>query len=161
MTKLNLGCGADYLVDYVNIDKNCKADINRDLLDQLPFDPESVDEVLASHLLEHFGFAEVPIFISRVNKVLKKGGLFHIRVPDIEKSMRNFLENKDDKKWSWWILEIYGGQWNPGEFHKSGYTKERLIYLMKELGFKVGEDLPPRIKDNLNITEINIKFIKE
>ena len=53
--KLNIGCGSDYRKGFVNIDRGiARCDLTLDLEDaKLPFDDNSVDYILASHVLEH------------------------------------------------------------------------------------------------------------
>jgi len=80
-TKINLGCGNNYLEGYVNVDFNSKykTDILADLEYKLPFEDNSVDEVYCSHVLEHLrNFLSVLKEIERITKV---GALVHIRVP--------------------------------------------------------------------------------
>lgn len=55
MRRLNLGCGREQIIGWINIDKNpsCGPDMVRDLEKGLPFDDNSVDEVQAKHIIEH------------------------------------------------------------------------------------------------------------
>ena len=54
--KLNLGCGDLILEGYNNCDLyNPKADTKCDVT-KLPFGNESVEEILAQHIIEHFDF---------------------------------------------------------------------------------------------------------
>ena len=56
--KLNLGCGSKILADYTNVDKfnYYKPQITHDLeVTPYPFEDDSVDEILLSHVLEHIG----------------------------------------------------------------------------------------------------------
>ena len=53
--KLNVGCGSDIREDYLNVDARelPGVDVVADVR-QLPFEPRSVDELYASHTIEHF-----------------------------------------------------------------------------------------------------------
>ena len=56
--KLNLGCGSKILDGYINVDKfdYYKPDIVHDLETfPYPFENNSIDEILVSHVLEHIG----------------------------------------------------------------------------------------------------------
>ena len=58
-----------------------QVDVIRDLEDaDLPFDDNSVDFVLCSHILEHIR-NYIPL-MKEIHRVLKPGGILHIRVPE-------------------------------------------------------------------------------
>jgi SAM-dependent methyltransferase len=80
--KLNLGCGATYLENYVNLDWNSltQVDVSHNLNElPYPFDDNSFDEILASHVLEHL---DRPFDImTEMHRILRPGGLLHIKVP--------------------------------------------------------------------------------
>jgi predicted SAM-dependent methyltransferase len=145
--RLNLGCSVDLLDDYINIDNNFpNADLKHDLLKPLPFDDNTVTEILASHLLEHFNYIETAIILKDWYRVLKKGGILHIRVPDMEQVCRDYLNSNKQRRLNWAMIEIYGGQWNEGEFHKNGFDEHSLKYFVKNQGFKFKKKLEPRRK---------------
>ena len=52
---VHLGCGPDYLPDFLNVDGNIqrKKDLWLDLRNKLPFATESVRFIYCSHMLEH------------------------------------------------------------------------------------------------------------
>lgn len=56
-SKLNLGCGFNKKPGYINVDKmaDCNPDQVVDLEKPWPFPDNSIDEVLANHVLEHVG----------------------------------------------------------------------------------------------------------
>ena len=84
--KLNLGCGFRKLDGYVNVDKQatCQPDMVLDL-EKLPWpsESESVEEVVASHVLEHLGQQpEVFLAIMRqLYRVMKPEAMARIIVP--------------------------------------------------------------------------------
>jgi len=81
MVKLNLGCGNDYRRGYLNCDssKRVKKDKFLDLEKSLPFEDDSVEEILANHVLEHVqNFNKLVI---EMHRILKKGALLKVRVP--------------------------------------------------------------------------------
>ena len=84
--KLNLGCGQNRLEGYVNVDR--EASMAPDVIMDMerfpwPFEDNSVDEVVAKHVLEHVGAtAEVFIGVMReLYRVCSGGALVHIAVP--------------------------------------------------------------------------------
>ncbi len=63
MIKLNLGCGDNILKDWINIDAyNDKAD-EKFNVEKLPYLDNSVDIILASHIIEHFTFKKAFIVL--------------------------------------------------------------------------------------------------
>ena len=84
--KLNLGCGQNRLDGYVNADREpaVEPDVVMDMEDcPWPFDTGSVDEVVASHVLEHVG-ADPQAFIrimQELYRVCRGGAIIHVAVP--------------------------------------------------------------------------------
>ena len=84
--KLNLGCGSKKLQGYINIDKydTYKPDIIHDLEKfPYPFEDNSINEILLSHVLEHIG-QNPDIFnsiIKELYRICVHGAKIDIRVP--------------------------------------------------------------------------------
>ena len=140
--KLNLGSGNSPLKDYINIDLHSPlANVCLDLTNKLPFSDNSIDEIYAKHLIEHFSISEWPIIKKDWYRVLKPDGLLTIECPDIDRCVKRFLDNSEGRKWSLWIRAIYGSQDynNPGQFHKNGFNLVKLTSDLKEEGFNIIE----------------------
>lgn len=79
---LNLGCGGDIRPGFINVDRATGPGIDV-LVDisasPMPFQDDSVDFVLCSHVLEHILDWEKVVF--DIYRMLKPGGLFELRVP--------------------------------------------------------------------------------
>lgn len=81
--KLNLGCGRDIKKGYINVDKLENPDVKHDLdVYPFPFKKNSVDFILASHILEHL--KEPLDFLEESQRILKRRGKMKIRVPHVE-----------------------------------------------------------------------------
>ena len=86
MKKLNLGCGSSVLDGYINVDKFSyyKPNLIHDLeIIPYPFDENSVDEIILSHVLEHIG-QDPEIFnkiVKELYRICKNDTLIHIYVP--------------------------------------------------------------------------------
>lgn len=80
--KLNLGCGRDKKVGYVNVDSSKQVNPDKvwDLeITPLPFEDNSIEEISAEHVLEH-----VNRFIPLVHdlwRISKNGAKINIKVP--------------------------------------------------------------------------------
>jgi predicted SAM-dependent methyltransferase len=113
----------------------------------LPFADQSAEEVVLSHVLEHFGYGDALILTTEMARVLTLGGKAVIEVPDIEWCLRKFLESPEppaytnpsydyntEHRWGLYAQSIWGDQHNDGLFHKWGYTEARLSGLLKHAG---------------------------
>ena len=90
--KLNLGCGVHKIEGYINIDMSSKykPDVIYDINKGLSFKDNSVDEIKASHILEHVN--DLIFVMNECWRVLKTEGILDIDVPDgeyLEWSMRD------------------------------------------------------------------------
>jgi len=82
--KLHLGCGNDYLEDWINVDNSPL--VNPDLLIDLEdkhclkmIEDNSIEEVRAYHVLEHI-HNFIPL-MKEIHRVCKKGAVIDIRCP--------------------------------------------------------------------------------
>ena len=91
---------------------------------------DTVDEVRASHCLEHFPHKQVPDVLKEWVRVLKPGGLLKIAVPDFEKIAKNYLNGGAQPTQSY----IMGGQIDADDFHKSLFDEGRLRALLAAVG---------------------------
>ena len=142
MIKLNLGCGNDIKEGYVNIDLYSeKADKKCDIK-YLPYENDSVDEILALHVIEHFDMKEGIEVLKEWYRVLKPNGKLVLETPDMEYSCKWFLEA--DKEWR---IKLYGHffawPWMKGQQHKFLYTETQLFECLKEVGFQETKRVAP------------------
>lgn len=79
--KLHLGCGNDYREGYVNCDisKEVKTDKVINLEEKLPFENDSIDEIIANHVLEHVQNF-IPL-MHELHRICKNGVKIKIKVP--------------------------------------------------------------------------------
>ena len=132
---LNLGCGSDYREGYINIDNytaNLKIDRVFDCNEPLDYPDESVEEILAIHLLEHLRPKGIDRVVKSWYRVLKKGGKLIIELPDFDSELKQALENQTDSGILKWI---FGNQERPGQDHLWGWNKIRLLNLLRDAGF--------------------------
>lgn len=76
--------------------KHIKKIMVRDVRKKLPFDDESIDFIYSSHLIEHLRKDEAEKVLRECIRVLKRGGLIRLVVPDLELMARNYLKEIED-----------------------------------------------------------------
>jgi SAM-dependent methyltransferase len=81
--KLNIGCGPYKQNGYINIDKNkvWEPDVVLDITNGLPYEDNTIDEIMAHHVIEHLDKNDVIKFIEQCYRKLKPNGVFDIIVP--------------------------------------------------------------------------------
>lgn len=118
--KLNLGAGATRLPGYMSVDIMGRADKYHDLGSlPWPFDDGGADEILASHVLEHFDLCAGRDFLAECRRILQPGGLLHLAVPDMDKFIRCQLK----RDWS----ELGGYQWVDLNHFMGGDMRETVV----------------------------------
>lgn len=139
--RLNLGCGDSRLPGHVNIDAvaSMAPDLVHDLAQPLPYADQSVDEVLAQDLLEHFDKYQRWLVAYDWARVLRVGGRLQVQVPDFARILRKLLWHRIDIV----IDQIFGETlWRSttylGHFgsHKWGYTRRSLCTFFGTLGIE-------------------------
>lgn len=136
MIRLNVGCGEILKEGYVNVDLFVQnPGIVQAPADSLPYSDSSVDEVFSSHLLEHITHGQTIKVLSEWFRVLRPGGTLQLVVPDLEWCLRNWLSLPESERWGFPLYTIFGLQIHPGEYHHTGFTVPRLIYLLQSVGF--------------------------
>jgi SAM-dependent methyltransferase len=84
--KLNIGCGFHKHPEFINVDSfpDCNPDVLWDLeRTPWPFEDDSVDEIVARHILEHLGQAPQTFFaiIKEIYRVVRHNGAVRVAVP--------------------------------------------------------------------------------
>ena len=83
---LHLGCGRRYFPGYVHVDIDSYPHIDyQEQLDNLHmFEDDSVDLIYSSHTLEYFDRIKVRSVLAEWRRVMKKGAVLRLAVPDFE-----------------------------------------------------------------------------
>lgn len=163
MIKLNLGSGGDYIEGYVNVDLYAeKADERYDIA-KLPYPDNSVDEIRAFHVIEHFDYMYGHEVLHEWHRVLKVNGRLHLETPDLEASCRELLSRDHDGQWKL-FGHMFSEPWvNPGLIHKMLYTEWLLRKSLNYAGFTKINRLPPSsnyLKDHPPHIFLNLEAIK-
>lgn len=159
MKLVNLGCGDTKLPDpWINVDtfhsmfavgtpERTAIDkignyVDAQLLEPLPFADNSVNGLLASHLLEHFNAQDGLKLLREVKRILAPGGSVLISVPDASYFRRVY---PDDRNVNWPMLFDTTDPNNPiptfttaalfFNEHAMLYTEDALWCIINEAGF--------------------------
>lgn len=119
--KLNLGSGGE-VEGYVSIDRKQGKEAY-----PLDYPDNSVNEVRASHILEHFNRGEVEKVLKDWVRVLKPGGCLKIAVPDFDW----IIDNRKDPKIQGYL---FGGQIDENDFHRVAFDADLLERLLRSAG---------------------------
>lgn len=145
---LNLGAGPLRLDGEIGVDlyPTAGADVQADLV-ALPFVARCADHVRADHVLEHVDQRLTLAVLLEAARVLKPGGVIEVGVPDLADYCRHWLDAGSDAMTKADLLRgIYGGQFHPGEYHRSGWDADLLVDMLGTAGFtdvEVGADDGP------------------
>jgi predicted SAM-dependent methyltransferase len=94
---LNLGSGERGFdaLNWINVDgfpfphTHHLADITR----RLPFEDASIDGIFFQHVLEHFPRETGVDLLQECHRILARGGVLRVAVPDAERILRTYIEN--------------------------------------------------------------------
>ena len=132
--RLNLGCGSQKIDNFIGVDLCTEADLHHDLKQPLPFEDNSIEEILAIHVIESFYQWEFPAVLKDWYRVLQSGGKITIEFTSLTDTINMYLGN--DKQHGHWGL--YGRQdvpIDPIVLHHYVYEKDELKELMEKTGF--------------------------
>lgn len=152
---VNLGPGLGGKEGWVNVDVfpgpfiDCVYDCRK----SLPFPDESVRGIFTEHFVEHIDYTEeLPYFLSECHRVLKKGGVLRIIVPDAGKFLeaycrggwdelkriRPLTEDLVDTHHACRYntrMELINVVFRQGHEHKFAYDFETLQFVLNRYGF--------------------------
>lgn len=138
--KLNIG-GGGWPGDHANA-KNPEGwtlvdrSVGKEAYPLTDYADNSVDEVYASHILEHFGHQQTQAIINEWVRVLKPGGRIRIAVPNFEWILDGIASNRVDN----YLGYIMGGQTDENDYHKTLFDRAGLTLQMQKAGL-VGCDV--------------------
>lgn len=125
MIRLDLGAGSVSLPGFTPL-----GNAHGRAIYPLPYADNSVGEIYASHVLEHFPRGRVPIVLRDWVRVLKPGGVIKIAVPDFNKIAESYIAGDQQ------ITEGYvmGGQVDEADYHKALFDSDKLRKLLASCG---------------------------
>jgi len=156
--KLHLGCGNKHIDDFINIDVRDleSVDLVEDIRTLKSFSADSVDLIYASHVLEHFGRREYMSVITNWFNILKPGGVLRICVPDFEKVVEHYNENKNLE-----VLRgfLYGGQNYEQNFHYCAWDFNTMKEDLNLVGFKDIKRYDWRLTEHSNVDDFSQAYL--
>lgn len=135
--RLNLGgCGEGFLDSripgFLTMDLREGADVVGDCADLSRFPDESVSDVYASNILEHWPIAKTVDVLKEWRRVLKPGGKLYVSVPDFDAAVKLYLKLGLVK---WLKFHLWGDQMHPLNYHYVCFTFASLAEDLHAAGF--------------------------
>jgi len=120
----------------LNAQKIDGVDFIGDISDLSQFEAESIDEIYASHVLEHVTQSKALDTLKGIHRILKPGGKFHISVPDLDVLAHTFINPLAPPEVKFQVMRIiFGGQVDEFDFHYFGWNEVFLFNFLKEAGY--------------------------
>lgn len=141
--KLNLGCGDDIRKGYCNID--CRnitgSDLICDVRNLKTIFSNSVDEIMAKDVLEHFPRNDTELTLKEWYRTLRSGGKLRLCFPNLRRIAERYLgigcddnlQHKIDADFTSYLL--YGGQDYNENFHCAIWDSRSISKVLRKVGF--------------------------
>ena len=178
--KINMGCGwRDFGPEWIHIDGGDYPHLDyKDINDLQQIDDETIELIYASHVIEYFDRSEVVDLLKEWKRVLKKGGILRVAVPNFETITD--LYNSGAYELDSFIGPLYGKMEMDGKsiFHKTVYDFRSIEKVLKSVGFTNIKQydwrhtehshhddhsqayLPHMDKDNGTLISLNVECVK-
>lgn len=136
---MNLHIGGQQRMDgweILNVLPGPHVDYQGDLRDLSRFADDSIDNIYASHVLEHVNQADVVPVLRGVRRVLRQGGKFLVSVPDMDVLCHLFISPWAPPAVKWHAMRMmFGGQTDAYDFHYVGFNEIFLRDFLNQAGF--------------------------
>jgi ubiquinone/menaquinone biosynthesis C-methylase UbiE len=145
--KLNLGAGDTKLDGFISVDKYDKAaDVQADIT-ELPYENNSVDEIVAYQVIEHVPYNLNQKMFEEFYRVLKEGGTCILETPDVDVICKFILRDGLTDQWRHNLVGEYHRPWDKdryddwehhaGSIHRNPWNFALIQQYAKGAGFKV------------------------
>ena len=180
MRKLEIGPGEHPTEGYEHLDVRALPHIEYVVMPdqtqggfvELPFGDDSLNEILAVHVLEHVGHRIIEKTLNEWRRVLKPGGILNVTVPDLKYLVKNLeraqresevafrdgsvLAEESLRKEMDLTVYIFGGQAHSDDVHRFGYSEMCLRRKLTMSGFG---DIK-RLNDRPEYNELQLRVYK-
>jgi len=121
----------------LNIQKKDGVDFLGDISDLSQFQENSIQEIYASHVVEHIDQKNIKKTLKGIYRILKDEGKFYVSVPDLDILCRIFIEKNAPLKVKYHVMRMmFGGQTDKFDYHYFGWNFEFMNNYLLEAGFK-------------------------
>ena len=121
----------------LNIQKKKDVDFIGDISDLSQFKDNSIDEIYASHIVEHVDQNKIKLTLKGIYRVLKDNGKFYISVPDMNVLCSLYMAKDAPKKVKFHAMRMmFGGQTDKYDYHYFGWNYDFLKDYIEDAGFK-------------------------
>jgi len=111
-------------------------DIVRDLKDLSQFKPNSIEEIYASHVLEHTTKKNCLEVLKYINRILIPGGKFYISVPNMDVLCALFINPKATYNVKFSLMRMmFGGQIDDYDYHYFGWNYDFMAQYLTQANF--------------------------
>lgn len=154
--RLNLGAGATTIDGFKPVDASIG-----DSVYPLDYADESVDEIYASHILEHFGHEMTRKVLSDWVRTLKPGGKIRLAVPNFDWILHQWQNCRDPQQRGLLQAYLFGGHIDQNDHHGALFTKDILTQYMQESGLVQICEWSPVIQDCASLpVSLNLQGVK-
>lgn len=120
----------------LNIKPDVGVDFVGDISDLSQFATESIDEIYASHVVEHIPHSKVLPTLEGIHRVLKTGGKLYISVPDMDILSHMFINPQTPLQEKFHVMKMmFGGQTDEFDFHYFGWNEAFLKFFLEQAKF--------------------------
>ena len=159
--KINIGCGLSGISGWHNLDNSPTITLSRipllrsalkipawprdvrryDVRKGLNFADDSVRYIYSSHTFEHFTYEESLAIAKDCRRKLAPGGVLRVVVPDLELIAREYLADDEPLAAQTFISRLSLNHslqdvFHPGSNHSQMFDGRKLVYMLREAGFK-------------------------
>ncbi len=133
---LNIGCGDLRYENLLGIDvrKTPAVDVQADIR-KLPFKDNSIDNIVAEDVAEHFRRAELMVVLKEWHRVLKSNSVLRIKTPYFSFIVQLFTSGRIPQVEA--ARKLYGNQDYPENTHYTCYDPSELGAVLKDAGFQL------------------------
>jgi hypothetical protein len=147
--RLNVGAGKVEIPGYTAIDRT----LGTEAYPLTNYEDNSVDEVRASHILEHFPRGQVFPVVQEWVRVLKPNGVLKLAVPNFDWIAEHYHRHACDSQTLFGYL--MGGQLDENDYHKSVFDETLVRLLMKAAGI---DRIQPWVGDALDCSRLPVSL---